>query len=109
MLTRQNMFEPLLEALPEARPLWEAFVLQWKDVAEPPNYLFIGDLASHLTDRLEAGSTREVVAGLAVCERWLTEGDEYVREAAVAASSRTCRRGLSTGLGAVHPARVRTH
>ncbi len=83
MLTRQNMFKPLLEALPEARPLWEAFVLQWKDVAEPPNYLFIGDLASHLTDRLEAGSTREVVAGLAVCERWLTEGDEYVREAAV--------------------------
>lgn len=82
MLTRHNMFEPLLEALPEVRPLWTAFAREWNAADELPNYVLIGDVARYLTDRLEAGSTREVIAGLAVCERWLIEGDAYVREAA---------------------------
>jgi hypothetical protein len=91
LITQYDMFEPLLEALPEFRPKWEAFVAEWKDnpnnlpkndPRDLPNYLLLGDLADYLANLLEAGRIEEVRLGLAVCERWLLEGEHYVSEAA---------------------------
>lgn len=91
MITRHDMFEPLLEALPAFRPRWEAFVEYWRDnpsngfKTDPrdlPNYLLLGDLADYLADLLLAGQIDDVSRALAVCERWLLEGDHYVQEAA---------------------------
>ncbi|MGE0006305.1 MAG: hypothetical protein AB7S92_12000 [Parvibaculaceae bacterium] len=90
MITRRHMFEPLLAALPGFRPAWQAFADHWTDAsrdrgAEPgdlPHYLLIADLARHLADLLEAGRQDDVRHALAVAERWLLEGDAYVKEAA---------------------------
>jgi hypothetical protein len=90
MITRYDMIGPLIEALPEIRPHWEAFVATWidepyterQDPRDLPNYLFLGDLAGMLAAMLQAGRADDVAKALAVCERWLLEGDKYVREAA---------------------------
>lgn len=90
MITRHEMFEPLLEALPAFRPQWEAFVAEWTDnphnrtdnPRDLPNYLLLGDLADYLAERIQADDTDSVSRALAVCERWLLEGDPYVQEAA---------------------------
>ena len=91
-ITRDDMFEPLLEALPQFRPAWENFIDEWtpkpgeySDLppGEYPNYLLLGDLAGYLCDLLEKDQTEDVVKTLAVAERWLLEGEHYVHEAAI--------------------------
>jgi len=88
----EDMFSSLLEVLPAFTPQWEAFVAHW--TPEPgkedsirtgrlPQYLLLGDLAKYLCDLLEAGETEDVAKALAVAERWITEGEHYVHEAAI--------------------------
>ena len=92
MITRYDMFVPLLQALPGFRPQWQAFVAEWTgnphnaggDPRDLPNYLLLGDLADHLCDLMEAGQEADVAAALAVCERWIEHGDSYVANAALA-------------------------
>lgn len=90
MITRHNMFEPLVEAVPSFRHQRDAFVAYWTSpenvdgypVGDLPNYLLLAELATYFVDQLQIGETQEVVAGLGVCEQWLIKGDDYVREAA---------------------------
>jgi hypothetical protein len=91
MIARNEMFEPLLEALPGFRPQWEAFIAEWtpkpgrySELApgEYPYYLLLARLADHLADLIEKDAPDDVGKALAVCERWLVEGDHYVKEAA---------------------------
>lgn len=87
-ITRQTMFDPLLEALPSFRPMRVAFVEKWTGnpnnhfdaPGDLPEYLLLGDLARWLIDLLKAGHVGEVRFALVVVERWL--GDHYVQEAA---------------------------
>lgn len=89
-ITRKSLFDPLLEALPSFLPMREAFVAKWTDnpsnhfdaPGDLPEYLLLGDLARWLIDLLKAGKVEEVRLALAVVERWLLEGDHYVKEAA---------------------------
>jgi hypothetical protein len=89
---RRDMMAPLLEALPELRPAWETFAAYWPDELvrqgqnpeELPQYLFLSDISNELTAMLEAGRTEDVARAFAVLERWIVEGDDYVRNAAVA-------------------------
>jgi hypothetical protein len=91
MITRHAMMEPMLAALPALEPKWQAFVAEWRDnpyntpKSHPddlPNYLFLGDLAAYLADCMQEGDEESVRKALAVCERWLVEGEHYVSEAA---------------------------
>jgi hypothetical protein len=77
------MFAPLLAADPSFQPTWDAFVDEWKDEPELPNYLALSMLADHLIDRLEDDDTSRFDAVFEVVERWQTDGDPYVREAAI--------------------------
>ena len=83
------MFEPLLVADPSFKLRWDEFKLrwdefktEWADEPEPPLYLALGSLAEHLLERLGRGDTGGFDGIFAVVERWHTEGDAYVREAA---------------------------
>ena len=90
MITRKDMFVPLLEALPSFQPMREAFVAKWTDnpdnrfdaPGELPEYLLLGDLARWLIDLHEQNKVDEVRLALSVVEQWLLEGDHYVQEAA---------------------------
>ena len=81
-ITRAKMFEPMLAADPSFRPRWEEFVSEWADERERPLYLALGSLAEHLLERLGRGDTEGFDRIFAVVERWHTEGDCYVSEAA---------------------------
>ena len=83
MITRQEMFEPLLKVDPSFTEAWNAFLEEWQNEAsELPQYLALADLARHLVRKLETGDTHLFPAIFAVVERWHLEGDDYVREAA---------------------------
>lgn len=76
------MFEPLLVADPSFQPRWLEFMSEWNDEPEPPLYLALGWFAEHLLRRLEGNDTEGFERIFAVVERWHTEGDTYVCEAA---------------------------
>lgn len=81
MISRQDMFDVLLEADPTFQPAWDAFVDKWRDQIELPYYLALGNLARHVVGKLEGGHAGELQHIFAVVERWLADGDELVREA----------------------------
>jgi len=83
MISKNDMFEPMLAACPTFLPAWRAFLEQWKDSKDGlPYYLALGDLARHLVEQLDAGATKQFEAVFSVVERWHCEGDHYVKEAA---------------------------
>lgn len=79
-ITREQMLPLLTAAVPDFRPSWEAFLVEWKD--EPlPLYLALASLAHHLTAQLSQGETAHFPALFDLVERCHTHGDAYVREA----------------------------
>lgn len=83
MINRDQMFEPMLAACPSFATAYQQFCADWKDEpGELPHYIALGDLARHLIDMLREGDTANFQAIFHVVERWHTEGDAYVREAA---------------------------
>jgi hypothetical protein len=83
MINKNDMFEPMLAACPTFVPAWRVFLNEWEDGKERlPYYLALGDLARHLVEQLEAGTTQQFEAVFDVVERWHCEGDHYVKEAA---------------------------
>jgi len=81
MISRQDMFDVLLEVDPTFQPVWDAFTDKWRDQIELPLYLALGDLARHVIGKLEDGKVVELQQMFAVVERWLADGDELVWEA----------------------------
>ena len=81
-ITRSRMFEPMLAADPSFQPRWTEFTTEWNDESGAPLYLALGSLAEHILARLKGGDTEGFEDIFAVVERWHTEGDAYVGEAA---------------------------
>jgi hypothetical protein len=83
MIDRTQMMEPMLRACPSFQGAWDKFLADWKDSGKDlPYYLALSDLARHLVAMLEQGDTRSFEKIFDIIERWHTEGDDYVREAA---------------------------
>ncbi len=82
MITKETMFEPMLEACPSFKPAWDAFCGKAADEDPTPYYWALGDLALHLVTQLKAGDTDGFDAVFDVVERWHVEGEHYVIEAA---------------------------
>ncbi|MER9232121.1 hypothetical protein NKI56_08460 [Mesorhizobium sp. M0622] len=78
-----NMFEPLLLADPSFRREWDKFQDEWRNETEEPLYLALSELALHLIHNLELGETDRFGDIFDVVERWIVEGNRYVREAAI--------------------------
>ena len=76
------MFLPLLKADPSFEPRWRDFVAEYHDEPEVPLYIALGELAEHLIERQQRGDTQGFDELFDVVERWHTEGDSYVSEAA---------------------------
>jgi hypothetical protein len=87
-LNQFSMMEPMLDVLPEFRPQWDGFVIEWKDnphnksTAGLPHYLVLSTLAGFLVNQLEHKRTEKFANVFAVVEQWLTKGDKYVSNAA---------------------------
>ena len=73
----------VLDACPSFGPVWQAFLNSWnEEVDDLPLYLALSDLARHLIGLEERSEIAVLLATFRVVERWHSEGDEYVREAA---------------------------
>jgi hypothetical protein len=84
MITKDEMFEPMLAACPSFQSAWREF---FEESGRHPNqeplyYIALGELARHLVERFRSGATEEFPAVFQVVERWHCSGDDYVREAA---------------------------
>jgi hypothetical protein len=85
---QHSMLEPILEATPDFRPHWDAFVFEWGDNPHHktkeclPLYLVISTLAKYLAEQLEAKNTKVFPDVFSTVENWLVHGDKYVRDAA---------------------------
>lgn len=82
LIERATMFGPLLNADPTFEPVWRAFLSEWGQEPELPQYLALAELARHLIAQLDRGDTSRFEAVFTVVERWHLEGEHYVREAA---------------------------
>lgn len=82
MIARSEMFTPLLEADPSFEPRWRGFVAEYADEPELPLYIALGELAGHLIERRQRGDVQGFGKIFHIVERWHTEGDSYVVEAA---------------------------
>jgi len=84
MITRENMFDGILEASPSFTPIWEAFCAEWEDEGDDlPLYLALVGLARHMVGLMEQGRKSELHALFSTIESWQLQGNHYVREAAV--------------------------
>ena len=83
MISKEEMFKPILAVSDGFRPIWNEFVREWEDEAELPQYLALSDLATYISGLVTESRTRELSDIFEVIERWLLEGDGYVREAAI--------------------------
>ena len=81
-IARPDMIAPLVEADPTLAPVWEDFRREWSGEAEPPLYIFLGQVARRLIGDLASGDTGRFPAVFAVVEAWHADGDEDVRTAA---------------------------
>jgi hypothetical protein len=82
VITRSEMFEPLLEVYPAFAPDLQQISDDYADEDQLPSYIALGELAHHLIERIERGETTGIAEVFSVVERWHVEGDDYVREAA---------------------------
>jgi hypothetical protein len=80
---RSNMFERLMQADPSFRGEWEKFQDEWRNDEEAPLYLALSELARHLIRNLEVGNTSRFGEVFGIVERWIVDGNGYVREAAI--------------------------
>lgn len=91
MVTKDEMFAPMLAACPSFTPMWRQFLREGADASEvksayadgPLYYIALGDLAQHIANLSSAEQTDEFPAIFAVVENWIADGDEYVSNAAV--------------------------
>ncbi len=83
MITKNEMIPKLIDVLPSFQKSWDELMQEWKDEPEElPLYPALGDLARHLVTQLECGEISKFADAFAVIEKWLIEGDSYVKEAA---------------------------
>ena len=83
MITKDQMFEPLLAAVPELWAHRTAFIMEWEGEAEGlPNYIFISEVVRECISMFDQGQEERVAKILDVVELWLKEGDPYVQEVA---------------------------
>jgi hypothetical protein len=78
---RDEMFAPMLAACPTFEQPYHEFLRDWENEAEKPYYVALLDLVIHLIAKLAARQTGQFPQVFEVVERWLLEGDHYVREA----------------------------
>ncbi|WP_162930117.1 hypothetical protein [Pseudophaeobacter sp. EL27] len=84
MINRKQMFEPIIVAYPNFYGKWQEFLDNWAgDLDGLPYYLLISDLVCECSELLSSGRTEELGKIFEVVERWLMEGEPYVKEAAI--------------------------
>jgi hypothetical protein len=82
MISREEMFEPLLEVSEGFKPIWNEFLEEWKEDDELPQYLVLSELARYISKLISKSNENELKNIFNVIERWHLEGDDYVKEAA---------------------------
>jgi hypothetical protein len=83
MISREQMFPTLLEAVPGFRPRWNKFDAEWPDGPDRPLYVALGSLARHLVELLERNEHDALHDAFAVVEQWIVDGDDWVKKAAI--------------------------
>lgn len=82
MIDKKHMLPLLVSACPDFKEKYEAFLEEWKDELEKPNYLALSHFASLLIDKLNQNETEEFPLIFSTIEDLHVHGDDYVKCAA---------------------------
>ncbi len=82
-ITRSQVLPLLLEACPSYEADWKKFTAEYADDPDPFLYVAIVQFAGHLSKVLAAGDGDSLGRVFNLLERFITEGDAEVQEAAV--------------------------
>ena len=107
MISKADMFDPILEISEDFRPTWNKFVEEWKEDEERPLYLALADLARYISKLISESKTTELKDIFSVIERWHSEGDTYVNEAAIVGILEDLQNTNIVGIGV--PEQVETY
>jgi len=84
MIDRDQMFVLMLDAHPGFSELWNEFADKWsKELKGLPYHLLMSDVVRECSKMLAGGQKHHISKILEVVERWLLEGDPYVRNVAI--------------------------
>ena len=85
VIDKWEMMALLLDACPSFGPEWQAFQQEWAaEWDDAPLYIALGDFSRHLIGLLEQRQFDQLSAALRAVEPLHTDGDDYVRNAAMA-------------------------
>jgi len=82
MITKQEMLPILVKACPSFAQKWDDHKLEYYDEEDFLPYIALGALGRHLVELYEQNATDEFAKIFAEVERLLTNGEDYVKEAA---------------------------
>ncbi len=60
MISRTEMFQPILEVSEGFRPIWNEFLEEWKEEVELPLYLALSSLARYISSLITKSKTTEL-------------------------------------------------
>jgi hypothetical protein len=83
LIRRAQMGPMLVEACPSLEPEWKRFLTEWAKEPDLPMYVALSDLAMHLSGLLTDGKDEVLQRVFDLVERFILEGDTYVKEAAI--------------------------
>ena len=81
MITESEMIPLMLEASPSFAPQWQQLLDEW-GTEDFPLYTALGDWSRHIVEMLAVQDVDGIQKALVVIERWCTEGDDFVLNAA---------------------------
>ncbi len=85
IITHSHVIDTLLHACPSFRPTVEAFQDEYRDLPRDrlPHYMLMGDIAIACSKRLSEGHESDLEPLFALLEKWIKDGDKYVRDMAI--------------------------
>lgn len=107
MISRTEMFDPLLKISEGFRQIWGKFVEEWGSDKELPQYLALSCLARYISKLILESKEAELKGIFNVIEHWHIEGDDYVKEAATVGILEDLQNTNVVGLGV--PEKVETY
>jgi hypothetical protein len=83
VISKDEMLPMLIQVCPDFEPTWQAFLVEWQEQdVELPRYVVVADFARHMISKLERRDVGQLPDIFRTIERFHSEGEHYVREAA---------------------------
>jgi len=82
MISKRELFEPLLLTIGGFQNSWNAFLNEWEDEIDPPYSLLMQDLAQYISLLIKESKHDELIRIFQALELWHIKDNSHVKELA---------------------------